>query len=385
MANKNDTPEPQGEAITEADILAELGLGEDLAPLPPRSARKNATPSASAAQAGSDEDEDADDAGDNGDDDDAEDEEDEDSKDEGEEDGDEEDSEEESEDAGEDDDSEEETEDEDSDEEDASEDETKEEDEQERLPKSVKKLQKRVSRLTARMKTAEEERDAERQKAADLQTKLEAAQAVVLQPGPSNPLSDLKTETDVQKRVEDLKAAKRFYIANLDGTTIEIEGKEPVELTASDVRKRIADIDDILQEHAPARLGYLRQNALADADAKKAYPELYKSTSEDAIIASNFLRVCPEIMRLPNYQLIVGDAIRGMKDRLKAARAGKKDAAIKIPIGEKTKRKAPAAISASSARRTTVKSGKVSKSSKRFQETGNVKDLAAMIEAGGLD
>ncbi len=359
MANENEstqndvTPHDDSGGISDAELIGMLGLGEDLA-----GGGDEGIDDFDSAEDEEDAggDNDSEDEADDADDDDAEDSEENDDA-ESEEDG-------------------------ESDEEEADEEESEEE-EEEPLPKSVKDLQKRVHTLTKRAKGAEEERESFKTEVSELKAKLEKAAPVILQPGPQDPMADLLTEEAVNERLSQMRTFRKWCLDNLEGGTLKDAKGEDVELDAKAVRQRLNRTDELINEHGPERINYLRLLHNVEADARKVYAALFDDKTEDSKIASSFLRTIPEIMRLPNFQLIIGDAIRGMRERLKEAEAakGKKPGVKKEEEKAKPKKKAPRAISPAPAKSTTSKKANTSKAGRNFMATGSKHDLEAMVLA----
>ena len=351
MANESEsaTKEVAGD-LTDEEILAGFGFGEDVNDL-----------TGGDDDTADDEESEADAGGENaGEDDDADDADDEDAED--------------SEDEG-DDDSEEE--------EDSDEEEDDDQEEDEKLPKSVEALQKRVGTLTKRTKTAEAERDQARAKVADLQTKLEKAAPTVLQPNPHNPLADLTTEEAVQTRLEQFKALKRWCRENPDGGTLKNAAGEDVELDAKAVRQRLDYAEEVLTDYGPARLQFLKMEQTAEPVIRKAYPALFEDDSEDRKIMDNFIRVCPAILTFPTWKLVIGDSIRGMRERLKEEKEKEKKPGVDPKKKEPTKEKKPAprAIKPAPAKTITQKKAKTSKKLNDFMQTGSKSALTDWVES----
>lgn len=247
----------------------------------------------------------------------------------------------------------------------------------EELPKSVPKLQKRVGKLTKKLRETEEERDAVRREVEELTGRLEKAEVTVLQPSPDNPLADVSSEADVTDRLSQMKAVRRWCQANPDGG--EVQGKDGlITLTAEQVRERLAYAEDVI-DAAPDRLAYLQQEKQNDEYAKVKYPELFKTNSQERKLADNFLRMNPGIKRLPNWRLIIGDALRGMQVRLAEEKAKTNTTAKPV-----VKPKVPA-VKAGNTPVTTVRKAGADKATSRFLETGRSSDLVGAIEAGLLN
>jgi len=251
------------------------------------------------------------------------------------------------------------------------------EEEQERLPRSVQKLQKRVRKLTLRAKSAEERVQALEPEVQRLQEELGSAKAPVIAPTEANPLSNLSTEAAVNERLQQMKALKRWCLANADGG--EVEGSNgKIELTAAQVRERLAYAEDVLSDFGPARIEYLREAAKFDAYARKAFPGLFQSGSNESRAVEEFLSRCPEITKLPNWRIIVGDALVGGAMRLKssAAKPVKREQAVKPA--------ARAAVKPAAARPAPAKRVVAAKSRAKFYESGSTDDLAAAIAEGAV-
>lgn len=248
----------------------------------------------------------------------------------------------------------------------------------EAVPHSVKQLQKRVNKLTAQKKDLETVN-------LSLTEQLRTASPNVLQPTVENPLANLMTVEAVQERESALKLARRWCRENPEGGMVEINGKE-VEFDAEAVRKRLAAVEDMLEEAVPKRLKFLEEHAQVEAEAKLFYPELYDPNSAASKVEKSFLSLVPEFLNLPNYKLIIGDAMRGYQARLAEAKAktAKKPAPTEKPKA-KGKKEARAKVRTSEQPpRVKTDPKKASNAEQRFLATGSSSDLAGMIESGAL-
>jgi hypothetical protein len=181
--------------------------------------------------------------------------------------------------------------------------------EREVAPKGITAMQKRIDKLTAKRHELETEVET-------LRGNLEKANAVSLTPSEEDPLADLESEADVEKHVQMMRQLRRWCLRNLDGGEITNSKGETLELSSQDVRTRLAHADDVIQHFGPQRLKYLGERGQFDTMARRHYPELFETSSPAAKMMADFLRRCPEIMKVPNYRMIIGDAIRGMNVRL---------------------------------------------------------------------
>jgi len=195
---------------------------------------------------------------------------------------------------------------------------------------AVKKLQKRVNKLTARMKSAEEERDA-------LKAQLAQATAPHLTPTADNPLASLDTEEKVNDYVRRMESVREWCLDNMDGGEVEGKDGSSRSLSAGDVRRHLAQAERGIKEDAPKRLAYLRERGSIGAEARKAYPQMFDGATVQSQMFNAFVSQFPDIVKLPNYEMIIGDAIAGMAFRMAAAEKAKGDAngAAKPPVTPK--------------------------------------------------
>jgi hypothetical protein len=266
-------------------------------------------------------------------------------------------------------------------EEEAPEEEAAEEEEEEEQPTAKQglreKMQRRIDKLTAIRK--------------ELEAKLERAQPVTLAPTYEDPLSHLMSEREVEEFLANQHEVRRWCIENFDGGEMPDAKGEMHELNAKQVRARLARLDEIIQIHVPARKTYLKALTGCDDLGRKAYPALYDSSSLESKIANDFLQRCPQILRLPNYQLIIGDAIRGMKARLaeeqsgqagsKAASPGGANGKAAVAPGRPAPKLAPRAIKpgATARQQSTKGSAVASRLEREFLGSGDKDKLTAFI------
>lgn len=264
-------------------------------------------------------------------------------------------------------------EDEAADDDDESEEEAEESEEsEEKLPRSVTKLQKRVRKLTQRAKSAEERVQTLEPEVARLQGELSEAKAPVIAPTEADPLADLRTEAAVNDRVQKAKMIRRWCLQNPEGGEVEGADGKMIEFTPAKVRERLMYAEDLI-EAAPKRLALLQETAKFDAFAKTAYPALFQSGSQESKVVEDFIARCPEITRLPNWRLIVGDALLGGSVRLERTKPKEKTkVAPRVAVKPSAAKPAPA--------------GRVNSTRKKakFYESGSQEDLAAAIADGAI-
>lgn len=234
------------------------------------------------------------------------------------------------------------------------------EDTEETAP-AVRKLTKRVDKLTARAKSAEEQAAALQAELAAARDALTKAQPIVLQDA-SDPLADVITAEALEGRI----AAANTVLDNVPDliAKADMEGEVEVPMGDGSTRKFTkAELQDRLRvarqilKAEPARRQYLAQRETYQHEARAAYPELFQEDSQARQMMLATLRAYPAIAKLPNLELIVGDAIRGQAVRFQQAEATAKARATKPAAKAAPARPAvaPKVVSPSAAPKTKTK------------------------------
>jgi hypothetical protein len=180
-------------------------------------------------------------------------------------------------------------------------------------------VQKRIDKLTARSKTAEERAAALETELNDLKSKYHAPPPI--QPTAADPLSDIETETDLDAQINRIQEAKSWCINNLDGGQIADGNGGSKFLDGRDVKAILANAEMMLSKHIPARRQFLANRKVFEGEAKKQYPALYKEGTEANKVYKQWLTVFPECRRYPDIALIIGDALVGQSIRFNRAKA----------------------------------------------------------------
>lgn len=229
------------------------------------------------------------------------------------------------------------------------------------LPKGVKK---RIDKLSAKRREAEEEVQRLKNEVERLsQEAVKPAQT----PTKDNPFNNLSTLEEVNKEFEQSKQIRRWCEMNPDGAVVTNAKGEEVEYTAEDVRNIKIKAMDAMEEYLPKRAAYLQNYNQIEQVAVKEYPWWKDKSTKERQIAEAFLKSFPEIQRFPDYKMVLGDYIRGVKARESAS---KNNAPQRAPSQPKNNY-APAQVSKSDA--------KVQMAKKRFSADGNSDDLSSII------
>lgn len=135
-------------------------------------------------------------------------------------------------------------------------------------------------------------------------------------------LTDNPAEIDNWERgVEDFIAWGRQH---WDGSDAEpAQGDKPAvpAYSAAQIRERVTFYEQQLRKLVPAARQAQTMRAAQHSEAVKAYPVLGDPKSGESQIAAGVLKAYPFLKAIPNFMLIIGDAIRGEKVREAEAKA----------------------------------------------------------------
>jgi hypothetical protein len=230
------------------------------------------------------------------------------------------------------------------------------------LPKGVKK---RIDRLTAKRREAEAEVEKLRLEMENLRQ--EASQKPVQTRDPESPYSHLTTAEAISKEVAQAKQIRRWCELNPDGATVRDKDGNETDYSAEEIRRIKIKAMDAMEEHLPKQQRYLEQVSHMDQFATKEYPWWKDKSAKEHVLAQKFLQVFPEIKRFPDYKVVVGDYLRGIKAREQST---KTTAPQRAPVQPRP--------SATPANRP-VKDVKADDAKARFQKSTSRDDLADII------
>ena len=230
------------------------------------------------------------------------------------------------------------------------------------LPKGVKK---RIDKLVAKRREAEQE--VERMRVELERLSQEAEKPARAQEIRKNPYARLDSPDAIQAEAERAKQIRRWCEMNPDGGVVkDAEGNE-TEYTAEQVRDIKVKAMDALEEHLPAQLAYINNFRQVEQVASKEYPWSKDKSSKERQIAEAFLKHFPEITRFPDYKMVLGDYIRGVKSR----ELSKKTAETQRLPSQPKSSSAPVSAPKGAA--------DISAAKKRFASSGGKDDLSDII------
>lgn len=208
-------------------------------------------------------------------------------------------------------------------------------------PKSTEKLLKRIDKLTAKRRTAEESLEIALSETERLKGALAESSKVVLAPTPEDPLTDVESIDDLEARIATAKRIRTWAMTNRDGATVKGANGQEEYVDAAEMARHLASADAIVTEHGPARKEWIAQRESSVTEARASYPGFFTQGSTEQKAYRDIIKAYPAIARYPNAELIIGDAIVGQQVRQAKLQAQSK-AQSNAP-GSGVSRKAPSA------------------------------------------
>jgi hypothetical protein len=200
-------------------------------------------------------------------------------------------------------------------------------DEDRGLPRGVKK---RIDKLIAKRREAEEEATKLRQEVERLSA--EANKPPQTPVNPNNPFSNIEDPNALQKEIDKARQIRRWCEMNPEGGVVKDANGNEQEFTSDEVRKIKVRAMDALEEHIPAQIKYIENAQRVEQVVSKEYPWWKDKSSSERQIAEAFMKHFPEIRRFPDYKMVLGDYIRGVKSR----EASKKTGTQRLPSQPKS-------------------------------------------------
>lgn len=228
------------------------------------------------------------------------------------------------------------------------------------------KIQRRIDKLTAARKSAEEKAaalaaEAEEAKArvAEYEAQLNEAARPVLSPTADNPLADVDTQDALDAKIKSAQEVRRWALRNTDGATVKKPDGSEVYLDADQIKDYLIKADDVLTLHAPARQQWLAQRAPAVEAAKNLFPDIFRKGTPMHQAFTATVRQAPELLKLPQAEYWVGLALLGEQTLMakQGAQAAKAKAAQKVSSSKEIARTPTPAQPVSAAKSSTSSKG----------------------------
>jgi hypothetical protein len=195
-------------------------------------------------------------------------------------------------------------------------------DDDEELPRGV---QKRIDKLTAFRKQAEEQVSELKKQVDELRSKLETKEQEAQEATQTNsasrgdnPFSHLQDLSSIEQEAEKARWLKYKCEENPDG--FEHSGEF---YSAEQVRSMKVNAMKALELHLPKQKAALDAKAALEPIIDQTYPWWKNKESKEYQLAQQVLKHYPDFKRFPDYKLFVGDYVRGFIARETTALAAK--------------------------------------------------------------
>lgn len=231
---------------------------------------------------------------------------------------------------------------------------------------SHKGVQKRIDKLTAQRKAADEKAAELERELNELRGKLDERAEAPPVAKSEQPFADVWDANKLRDEYSKARQLKRWCEDNVDGA--ELGDREYSDEEVKAIRRKVEDALDI---HIPARATFLQQHAQLKPIVEQTYPFWKDRTSTDYQEAQNVLRSMPDLALLPEYQILIGDFLEGRKARM---------ARGKNPLAPKRTAPRQPAQPSSTPARVDPKQADASVQKSRFSQSGSVDDLGKLLE-----
>lgn len=142
--------------------------------------------------------------------------------------------------------------------------------------------------------------------------------AIQIAPTPASPLADVTSVAALDERLQTAKGVRQWCRENLDGGSIPLKGGGTYEVTPEMAQAKLEQAEREIEAYSDRKL-YLteREQAKPWEAAEAVAPGILQAGTREHTFYSNVLKAVPELAaKLPDYELFVACAARGMKQML---------------------------------------------------------------------
>ncbi len=151
-----------------------------------------------------------------------------------------------------------------------------------------------------------------------------------------NPLADASTEAEIAKRAKNASDIRYWLMRNRDGGDMPDGKGGKIAVSPERRDELLAETDELLMVHVPARRQFVQQQRLFEVEARKAHPDLKEAKSELSLRVDAALRAYPALQSMPEARLFLADALAHRESRAKGSAAARAAAgADGAPAGER--------------------------------------------------
>ena len=228
-------------------------------------------------------------------------------------------------------------------------------------------VQKRIDKLTALRKTAEEQVEAMREEVEQYKSKIAEFEksSEVVQPTADSPFADLTSGEAIKNEYEQARQIRYKCEANPEGFQM-----GDTYFDSEQVRNMKLNAMQAMEVHLPKQLEFVKARDQWKPIAYETYPWLKNKEAPEFKLAQQVLKTFPQFRRFPDFELFIGDYVRGYTSR--TSQIAKKGIPIK---GTQQLAVKPASSQTQASRNDTTARNVES----RYQKTGNREDLKKIV------
>lgn len=173
-------------------------------------------------------------------------------------------------------------------------------------------VQKRIDKLTALRKTAEERAEALQVELESYKVKLNEVElsATAVKPTLDNPFADIDTMEKLKDEYEQARQLRYKCEESPDGFQI---GDKYFD--SQEIRSMKLNAMKAMEQHLPKQAEFIKARAHWAPVAHETYPWLRNKDSQEYKLASQVLKNFPGFKKFPDWEMFVGDYIRGFTQR----------------------------------------------------------------------
>jgi hypothetical protein len=237
----------------------------------------------------------------------------------------------------------------------------------EQTEQEVSGFQKRIDKLTALRKQAEEKSEKLEEEIESYKSRLSELEKASERPATSaeNPFADLDTEDRIKAEYEQARELRYRCEANPDG--FEYDGNY---FSAAQVRDLKLNAMKAMEVQLPKQLEFVKARNHWKPLAQETYPWFKNKESQEYKLAQQVIKNFPKFKDFPDYEMFVGDYVRGYMAR-NAASITKNKPAKAVPQMQVRPTSSPTQAS-----KTDISSRKIED---RYLKTQNRDDLKQIV------
>ena len=235
------------------------------------------------------------------------------------------------------------------------------EEHEENVPRGVNK---RISKLTALRREAEE-------KAKKLEEELEGLKRSQAEPKSQNPYRNLDSEDKVTAEYEKFRKIRLFCERYPDGF---YDGDPKNHMNRDEIAQAKVEALRAIEEYLPEQAQYVTAKKQFRAKAKQEFPWLDDPTDKRANIAKKFIEAVPQIKQFPDYEIYAAQLAMGMSVYQQQKQNARQGIQPTAPVQPRAMSSAP---------RPTPRRDQVEaqRSSDNFRRTGSIDALADVFKS----